>query len=78
MALPRPARIRDLEAEPSGVTIPEAVNWFLWRPVAAGKASRGEIENEWTLADVAECHILLDTQEDAEADARIRARRRKH
>lgn len=74
MAEPRPPRIKDSSEVPSNVRIPAALNWYLWRPVAAGKAQYGEIENDWTLADLAQCHILLDLQEDAETEARIRAR----
>lgn len=33
---------------------------FIWRPVEEKYASLKEVETEWSLADLADCHEMID------------------
>ena len=46
------------------------VNFWIWRPILAGIATLHEVEREWTLDDLMDCHEAMDIQ--AEQDDYIK------
>ena len=41
------------------------IDWFKWRPVVEEIATLSEIEEKWTLCDLADAHEALDVKLEA-------------
>ena len=50
---------------PTGVTL-SWQEWYIWRPVKAQWATLQEIETHWSIVDLANCHQLLDIEQEAD------------
>ena len=65
--------------EPDSLAIPEGIEWFVWRPVFsvhAGHVSKAEIDNQWSIVDLLECHELIDIHDELDRRAAMKARAR--
>lgn len=49
------------------------MNWMVWRPVGV-KGSLVEIETQWTIKDLLDCHEAMDIEREMEEAAQAAAR----
>lgn len=57
--------------------VPQDVEWFVWRPVFsthAGHVAKREIDNDWSVIDLLDCHELIDLHEELDRRATMRAK----
>lgn len=54
------------------------MNWKVWRVVSSGRfnATLTEVRRSWTIVDLFDANCLLDSFEEAEAEARRKAAER--
>ena len=48
-----------------GVKVPEYLDWFIWRLVISGKATKEELETQYTILDMLDLHDALDLDREA-------------
>ena len=51
--------------------VPEYLDWFIWRPIIAGKASKQELDNPntYTITDMLDLHDAMDLDYEAQVKA---------